>query len=285
MADESILGGASEPVADAPEPIVPAEGINISLPLDGAPSSFDFREAIPAEYRDQACLQDIPDYGTMVKNYVNAQAKIGTNLNVPGADASPEQKQEFYQKLGVPETADGYKESFTAGGFEFEGEGTKRLVEKARTNGITPAALIELVKEYNEITGGAGDLSGEEIAPAFNSDDTINSLRQEWGADYDRSLGLAQQVVKSYPGLADGLASSGAGNDPAVIKAFAAIGASMANSGLIDGAAVGAISREDALSKADALMATPAYQNSSDPAYKTTFAEVQRLFEQAYPNK
>lgn len=56
---------------------------------------------------------------------------------------------------------------------------------------------------------------------------TVKSLSDEWGVRYDANVRLAQQAAKEamrrMPWLA-GLFDGGAGNDPALIKRFAAIG-------------------------------------------------------------
>ena len=59
----------------------------------------------------------------------------------------------------------------------------------------------------------------------------INSLRQEWGLAFDRKVEEGQRAVafleKTAPGLAEALDATGAGNNPAVIKLFQALGANL----------------------------------------------------------
>ena len=282
MADDSLLGGGSE------VPVVPAEadaGNQLITDSNLTPSEggFDWRSSLPTEYADNPALADIPDYGTMVKNYVNAQSRLGSSINLPGAEATPEEISAFHRKLGVPETAEGYKDAFTSAGMSLEGEGTLALVEAARAEGITPAAFVNLLSKYNEITGDM--IAVDNAAREASTQDASKILRAEWGADYDKELGLAQQVVKTFGDdeFTSALAASGAGNSPAVIKAFAAIGAALANGGFIDGSTVGALSKQDATAQANALMATPAYLNSQDPGHKSAMEQVENLFKIAYP--
>jgi hypothetical protein len=101
----------------------------------------------------------------------------------------------------------------------------------------------------------------------------------------DKNLGLAKQTVATFGGeeLAKSLESSGAGNDPVLIKTFAAIGKALASEGLIDGANHGAVTKDAALQQAETLMADKAYSNTSDPRHSQVTSEVTRLYQIAYP--
>ena len=260
--------GDDEPLEPTPEP----------EPEPSPAPGFNFRDHIPEDLREEACLADFKDLGSVFKSYVHAQKQIGQSLTPPGEDATPEDRAAFWQKLGAPADADGYVKAAQEAGLEI-GEDFKRLAEKALASGISTSAMTELIGEYNAILTEAGEVN------AKSADAAVQSLRGEWGAAFDKNMGLAQQVVKAFggDGLIGALEASGAGNNTAVIKAFAAIGASLASEGLIDGSAVGAMTKQDALAKAEEIMLSPVYLSETGEAHKKAVAEVQRLMGLAYP--
>lgn len=250
------------------------------LPADTpAPVDFDFRSHIPSEYAEEACLKDIQDMPGLVKSYVHAQKAMGSNIVIPGEDATPQDLAAFHQKLGAPEAVDGYSEGLNSLGVDPAAGSMPRIAAKALELGMSKSQLSGIVGEYGAI------LSEMDNQNAANANVVMETLRGDWGAEYDNKLGLAQQVVQSFGGedLIAALEASGAGNNPAVIKAFSAIGASLASEGIIDGSAVGAMTKQDAVTQADALMVTEAYLKESDPGHTQAMAEVQRLLSIAYP--
>ena len=238
--------------------------------------SFDFRSGIPSEYAEEACLKDIPDYGTMVKNYVHAQKAIGGMVKIPGQDATPEELASFHSKMGVPENIEDYDKALDG---ETWSEGSEPLKEAFKKAGLTVNQVKILREGLGEVQAG---LSTKNEANAQN---ILNNLRVEWGSDMDKNLGLAKQTVATFGGeeLAKSLESSGAGNDPVLIKTFAAIGKALASEGLIDGSNHGAVTKDAALQQAETLMADKAYSNTSDPRHSQVTSEVTRLYQIAYP--
>jgi len=71
----------------------------------------NWTELAPEEFRGENSLKAIPDFPTMVKNYVNAQKFIGTDkIAIPGKNAKPEDWDAVYNKLGRPEKPEHYGE-------------------------------------------------------------------------------------------------------------------------------------------------------------------------------
>ena len=282
MAEEEKVSEEVEHVETALTPGASADDEGVAEPTpddvtDNLPD-FDFRIHIPKEFAEEACLKDIPDMGTFVKNYVHAQKRIGDLLSPPSPDATPEELTEFYQKMGAPEDIEGYKQAAAEKGIEVGGD-FDRLAQVALKRGVSIDAMTDLLLEVNSMEEDSGVVNLKDAETA------LKVLRGEWGAAFDKNLGLAQKVVTTYGGtdLAVALGESGAGNNPAIIKAFATIGAALASDGIIDGAAAGVMTKQEALNKATELMASPAYLDGKDARHRGVVDEVARLFELAYP--
>lgn len=266
----SILGGNGAPTTTE-TPAAPTA--TSAPPADG---SFDFRSMMPQDMASEPCLQDIPNYETFVKNYVHAQKAMGGMVKIPGEDSTPEDLASFHQKLGAPAELKGYDEVIPGQQWL---EGTEPLREAALKAGVTVGQFKAMHEAYDGIMAARG------TANANDSQAIMNELRSEWGADTDKQIGLAEQVVSTFGGeeLLKSLDATGAGNNKELIRAFAAIGKSLASEGIIDGSPVGAITKESALQQAETLMADPAYMNGSAPNHKALVSEVSRLFAVAYP--
>lgn len=116
-------------------------------------------------------------------------------------------------------------------------------------------------------------------------------LRQDWGRGYEARLADALRAVDRFGGAAlkAALDASDAGNDPAVIRAFAEIGRRLAGDG---GAGSGATDEGPATPTAaqrailrlradDKFMA--AYGDRSHPGHDVAQAQMDELYARAYP--
>ena len=79
------------------------------------------------------------------------------------------------------------------------------------------------------------------------------------------------------------LNTSGAGNNPELVRAFAKIGSMMSEDSLKIGKAHGfSITPDEARREAQKLMAKDAYTKRDHPEHAATVEQVQQLFERAY---
>ncbi len=68
----------------------------------------DFRAEWPDELKNDPALKDFKDTAALAKAYADTKKLVGQKLGIPGPDATPEQKDAFYEALGVPKEAAGY---------------------------------------------------------------------------------------------------------------------------------------------------------------------------------
>ncbi len=106
--------------------------------------------------------------------------KAGRTVTLLGDDATPEARNEFYTKLGRPETGDGYTFKLD------DGADTARLDAmrgKAHELGITDAQFSGLASADLEYLAGAQQASADEAV--ISKADAELQLKKEWGAAYD----------------------------------------------------------------------------------------------------
>jgi hypothetical protein len=108
MADES-----TETVDQTPPgtEVTPSGGIITRTDGQNLPAAppTDWRATLPAELQQEPTLAKYKSLEEALKGSVHAQKLVGKSLDVPGADAKPEQIAEYRKRAGVPDTPAGYK--------------------------------------------------------------------------------------------------------------------------------------------------------------------------------
>jgi hypothetical protein len=142
------------------------------------------------------------DAESLATSYINLQKLVGKKVesNFPTKDSTPEQVNEFYKKLGRPESPGDYK-----------WDGNAALFEAGITN-----------DQYNKIM----DIYGEEVNlmqsqwqanEAELISDTKSALQKEWGDKYDQNIKHASKIAEKF-GVKDALIETGVINHKPVIE-------------------------------------------------------------------
>ena len=157
----------------------------------------------------------------------------GEGFKIPGEDATDEEKGAFAQKMGRPETADGYElgkpEGWPAGvAYDENLEAAYR--ETAFGMGLSGDKAKGLYDWYNKMSleSHAAQAETEKVA----TEKAVNELEDVWkGDDFKVNTELAHRAFKQYAGeeatafLEETVVNGTAlGNHPTFLKLFAEIG-------------------------------------------------------------
>ena len=179
-----------------------AEGWANNLPEDSA------------AYKDTLSkYKSVPD---MAKALANANALIGKKLGVPNEKSSPEEVAAFRRSLGVPDTIDEYKFAPDAlpEGMTWDDNNVKNYAEIAHKHNIPPSAMKALVTEHAKMEHFK--LQGMQAQIEKQHVEAVNTLKKEWGGEFDKNIGLAKQAAK----IAGVNANSQGFADPEVVRGF-----------------------------------------------------------------
>ncbi len=240
-----IVPGSGEPAAPVVDTstavVVPPATIIDSAPAQPAPIA-DWRvEHLPVAMRDNPTLSKFGNVEALANEHINVQKVIGADkIPRPQDDWTPEQYDDFYTKLGRPANVDDYDLEGVAEvpeGVPFDGEFQSAAVAKMHELGLNSAQVKGLLNFNNEYVGGKHEASAGEIERSVQAG--ITDLRNEWGKSYDAQVDMATRALNAAAGdsadqirgiqLADG---SLLGDNPAIVRAFAAIGGKMSEHGL-----------------------------------------------------
>ena len=245
------------------------------------PITFDSVMAtVPEDIRKDKSLESIKDVTSLVKGYVSAQKLIGSKISIP-EEKDENGWNELYGKLGRPEAPEKYQveRPKLAQGMQYDEVLEKEFVKAAHKIGLSNKQANALIAWQNEM--GTKDM--EKYGQGMKSAE--ETLKKEWGNNYDTKVSVAQRIVKEYADeqTVKFLEKSGLGNNPAFIKFMYEIGNFLVEDGEPPkgGGDDSANTVEAAKKKRDALLGDPVfskrYFNQREPGHKEAVEEIFEL--------
>lgn len=184
---------------------------------------------LPEDFRDNETLRNTKDIQGLSSQLVNAQKQLGTAIQMPNKDATPEQRAEFNQKFGCPKTVEGYEipvPTELPEGMEYRQDLVDAVSAVAFKNGAPKQLMQELNTAFNQwqIENFKTQKAAQEAAVSKTFDDSEAALKVEWGADFDKNIEITNKLTAQIPELMDIVKlvfeTTGKGNHPVVHKAL-----------------------------------------------------------------
>lgn len=207
-------------------------------------------------------------------------------ISLPKDDASPEDLNAFYNKLGRPAEAKDYKFDFAEGTETNDG-----MVEFGKTMaydlGLNPKQAQAMADKWGAYVTQENQAQLDRMETENSAD--VDALKTKWGADLDKNLAAGKRVVESL-GLDPSIIDAVDGNigSAAVIEMLAAIGLKSGEAGFTGGDGGGdvndpaSMSPERAQARIDELQGDAAFQarysNPDMAVRKTAMDELEKLY-------
>jgi len=211
-----------------------------SAPVQAQPdASPKWTAQLEKELQGDAAFTKFKSISELGKSYKELEGKLGKAIVPPGENASAEDIRAFFQKMGAPDSPDKYTLDTSKLPKELaSAELEKNFRTWAHDSGLTNTQASALFDKYNEAMSAA--FTSREQLIAVKADQTREALQAEWGANYKANMAHMERAFTRFgsPEVAKLITASGLGNDPAVVKMFAAIGKEIREGPMID--AVGA---------------------------------------------
>jgi len=243
----------------------------------------DFKSLIPEDYKEEKSLQNFSNMDDFVKSYLHSQKLVGADkIPVPNKMATDEDWKAVYDRLGRPETPDGYKYDLPKE-TKLEEKTLKAFSEEAHKLGLLPKQAQGIINYYNSLAEQTEQAAtvNEEAARA----EAEVELRKEYGPAYDLKIAQARNLATNTLGgdflrntkLADGTVL---GNHPQVVRAFADLASKMSEDGIVQGEATSVMTVKEIDSEIDSLTQPgSAYWDKTHINHRKAVNEVQRLYE------
>ena len=229
---------------------------------------------------DQDLVQDeslkkFDSVDKLAKSYKELEKKLGSSAN-------QEQPPEDPSGYELPQLAEDAQ-------FQPNEEFTTEFKQKAQELGLTPSQVKGLYGWYVEGVGEKEIGQQQERAEQFRTQ-AEQTLKKEFGNAYEEKIKHATNAVRQFGGdeLADVLDSTGLGDHPAIVKAFAEVGRNLAED-TIGGSAKGDFGKtpEQAESEIKSLRQDTEfwkkYTDKRQPGHKEAVEKMTELYKDAYP--
>lgn len=242
----------------------------------------DWRSSLSEELKNDPTIQNINDIEAAAKTLVHQQKRMGGLVPIPKTD---EEKAELYGKLGRPETAEKYEIDVPDTHQQFfSEENVKQFRAMAHNIGLNNDQVKALI-DY-QVGAINSDIERGQYNISRSRDETEESLRKEWGFDYDKQIKAAHRALDVYgDDELRGLMDTEAGNHPAVIRLFARLGEDvtedMAKNTQNNTLATSVLDAKDEISKVFADK-DHAYHKADHPEHREAVNRMQQLHEKVY---
>jgi hypothetical protein len=141
------------------------------------------------------------DPGLLASSYLEQEKMNSGRIKIPGQDAGDEEKSAFYQKLGRPDSVQGYNLPQLAEGQEYDKELIATMQGIAFESGVSDSQFSGLVAKFVEAQGASQEAQLAE--QNREAETTISELQTEWGQDYDKNIEVSRRALKEL--IPDGM--------------------------------------------------------------------------------
>jgi len=191
----------------------------------------DWMTSVPKEHRDDKALWKHKDFSSYLKESRENSDKLASfdpekALNIPGDDTSEEDREAFYQKLGKPETADGYEldDPGFPDGLNRDTDLEGQIKAFAHQVNMPTDMLNKFVGLYNGLMAEVYTAAKE--ADAKELEENTNALKAELKDGYNEFVLKGQRTAIKLGGeeLITLFKDCGIAAHPTIVKAFGNFG-------------------------------------------------------------
>lgn len=188
---DSVIGSAD---AGNPAGAAPAGGEG-GAAAAAAPTT-DWLASMPEDARGFVQTKGWKSPADVLGSYQNLEKLLGADkagraIVPPKDDASPEEWQAFYGKLGRPETPDGYKLPVPEGD---SGEFAKTAAAWMHEAGLNSKQAEALAGKWNEFQTAQLQAAEAEFAQRAAVD--VQDLQRAWGEKFEANAELARRAIR-----------------------------------------------------------------------------------------
>jgi hypothetical protein len=208
--------------------------------------------------------------------------KAGNAVILPKSDATPEEQAAFFNRLGRPTDAAGYKIEVPQGG---DPEFAKQAGAWFHELGLTQRQGEALAAKWNQHVGGLGAAQVQAQQAAFAADDA--ALKTSWGQAFAQNVAQAQVGMRAIGGPEAVDKLSAALGHKATMEFLQSIGSRMGEASFEGGQTAtkfgDALTPGEAKAKIAELRADKSFVAKYLSKDAGAVAEMKRLHEYAFP--
>lgn len=221
---------------DTTDPAAPTDGGNGDGTTGAAPPAWTAQ--LPDDLKSNETLTGFQTIGDLGKEFIGLRGKLENAVILPGEDASDDEWATFYQKLGRPESPDGYefqRPDDLPEDMPYDEEREKDFRKLLYEIGATKSQADRLYKAYYEDTIQAWRKLQDQ-RKAYH-DEQVTALQEKWGDQYQANAEKALRVAAQFgpEGFDEFLDTSGLGDNPMIVEFCHAISEAIGDDSLLTG--------------------------------------------------
>lgn len=160
-------------------------------------SNMTLQDGLPEDLQKEKSLGDFKDVAGLAKSFVDTKKMLGNSVKIPDENSSPEDRQAFYSKLGVPGKTEEYtaKMPMTKDGKEFPDLDTE-VIDYFKAG----AHELNYTDEQLQFALNVNATLAQQMMDSMDTEakETENALIQEWGNDFEENLKRADMMLGEY---------------------------------------------------------------------------------------
>jgi hypothetical protein len=267
-------GNAGAVTAEAVSPNL-AETIHQVQEEKTGAASGNWRDRLPAEVKGEKFWDTFKTEQDAFKAHAELVKYRGANPKIPGPDATPEEKEAFYKRIGRPEKPDLYqikRPEKMPEGLTYNEELEKGFLADAHAAGLTNDQAQKILDHWN--TKVAPMLVQGIVAP----EKVEAALKEAWGTDFDKQSAARDRTVRTYfsQEMADALDMLPLEMQLVVNKGLARMGEKLSEDSSIDLGHRGGTepTKADLERKKAEIYSDKAYTDRAHPMHKNLVAQM-----------
>ena len=230
---------------------------------------MSLEEQLPEDFDGRASILDkFSDVAGLAKSYQELQQNMGGAARLPAPEASREERAEFFQRLGTPESPEGYG---VPEGLEDWAEDARGVAHNAHLTQDQWNALAAAQQQAVQMASGT-------------LEDALERTKERYGEGYEQSLEVAKGAIETLSGHSEVLRDALGGvdlRDESAHELFNVIGELM-----MDGSTPDEMSGEQTESNDDMeiavrcreIMKSAAFTDRRNPEHEKMKAEYYQKF-------
>ena len=287
MSSEQITEQTASPVEQTTTTETPATIANVAKtdtiisPTTEQPKvATSWKEAISEEFRQDPNIEKFTEIDALAKSYINATKMIGQDkVALPNKNSTEDQWNEFYDKVGRPESADKYSLDVKSDVVPLDNGAVKQFAENAHKLGLSNKQAQGVLEFYKNSMEGTAQQSKVDTETAQVQAE--QELRQEWGREFENNVKKAGALAKANmnPEILDMQLKDGMrlGDHPEIIKGFAKIAGMMSEDKIVSTESENVSSNTDVETEISDIM-----NNKDGPYWNKSHPDHDKMVQQVY---
>jgi len=168
---------------------------------EGSSSTSSYLDGLSEDNRKMAETKGWDDPNKVIQSYDELEKKLGSSLKLPGEDATDEDWNKLYDRLGRPKAAEDYKFKVSPDlpeDFPYDGDSAKAFASWAHEAGLNQRQAQSLHDHY--VKHQADSMGQAKVDNTKREDAAFKALTEEWGAegseDFAKKSSMANAAMR-----------------------------------------------------------------------------------------